>query len=719
MLIHMTLMGPYGMDRTVYCIEFTGCGNGLGIKVIGGIREFCGEEYGVYVKRILPGGVAYSDGRLQPGDQILEVNGDSLLGATNEQAVDILRAASATSHMRLLIARDDDARREFRELLKKFGCHSDSGSSRSSPTMQGSRYLESTSSESSSRSQSPQLLSPASSFGPFPGSSGFSPQSSCTNFSNDSGIQSISIPKSGSLGLMVCGGSNSLEGPMVYVHEIMPESDCHRDGRLRPGDQLIAINRESLVGSTNEEAKRVLAKNRFRHDNSTEVSFIPGRGQIPSTPTHNNLHSTSQRPLGNGLGPCRLKVHVRSPECRQEIHFPVPSPSPDICPPELTVSAPASPGFRSSAAGQSKVTLDPHIRLKEEKLELVLQYLGLDVSEGKRRELHHCLVPDLHGTITFGDVLKVFREILSVDLEKAGLDESSFLFTHHQVATLLDTSAFHSSVIPKIEIPYFSLSLIVEHLRQEVSDLRHEIYRLKVLLKEAESRKEATEDDLHKLNQEILVLRLENQTMQSHLQVAEIEQRQAHSAEHDYEEVVHLLEVEITELKSKLAGKRATAAPESREGGSPDVNRRLSLMDDQLRRTEISHKRLEISNKKLLCFVQNVHKLLTKPYSTADEQSSACKHQQDDSSSISARLFLPSTELIERLVSEASEILHIKDADSLLSWDNMAGKEDGPLNSSDHTEQRSLCSSSLCSAPICGRSDEKIIMTKETASRLT
>ncbi|CAI9624121.1 unnamed protein product, partial [Staurois parvus] len=109
MMISRTLMGPYGIDRTVYCIEFNDCANGLGIKVIGGLREFSREEYGVYVKRILPGGMAYSDGRLQPGDQILEVNGESLLGVSNERAVDILRAASATSYMRLIIARDDEA----------------------------------------------------------------------------------------------------------------------------------------------------------------------------------------------------------------------------------------------------------------------------------------------------------------------------------------------------------------------------------------------------------------------------------------------------------------------------------------------------------------------------------------------------------------------------------------------------------------------------------
>lgn len=35
-----------------------------GIKVIGGVKEVTGEEFGVYVKRILPGGLASTDGTL-------------------------------------------------------------------------------------------------------------------------------------------------------------------------------------------------------------------------------------------------------------------------------------------------------------------------------------------------------------------------------------------------------------------------------------------------------------------------------------------------------------------------------------------------------------------------------------------------------------------------------------------------------------------------------
>ncbi|XP_032873026.1 discs large homolog 1-like protein [Amblyraja radiata] len=127
-------MGPHGINRSVHRIAFSDCENGLGIKVIGGFKEQTGEEYGIYVKRVLHRGVAANDGRLQAGDLILEVNGEDLAGVTNDRAVDILRTASASSHMSLLITRDEESRREFAELMEKYESHSNAGSARSSPT---------------------------------------------------------------------------------------------------------------------------------------------------------------------------------------------------------------------------------------------------------------------------------------------------------------------------------------------------------------------------------------------------------------------------------------------------------------------------------------------------------------------------------------------------------------------------------------------------------
>ncbi|KAM3662195.1 syntaxin-binding protein 4-like [Ammospiza maritima maritima] len=684
-LIYWTLMGPYGMDRAVHCFDFYECANGLGIKVIGGIKELTGEEYGVYVKRILPGGVAYADGRLQPGDQILEVNGESLIGVTSERAVDILRTASATSHMRLLIARDDDARREFSELLEKFGSQSNTGSARSSPVLHGgSRYLESTSSGSSSRSQSPLLLSPATSHGPFLGSLAHAPHA---HYSIDSGIQSISVANSSGLGLTISGGSNRPDGPMIYVQELLPDGDCYKDGRLRPGDQLIAINRDSLVGSTHEEARKIIEKAKFRHEGSTEVAFIPGRGRLhPGLSVHSNSPSPPPKALGNGLSSCRLKVHVRSPENRRENPFPVPSLSPDICPPELTVSAPASASNYKAASGtKPKVALDPHIRLKDGKLELVLQYLGLDVTEEKKRQLRQSLTTDSQGTVAYGDVLQALRDLMQEELDEAGLDSSSVLFTQHEVANLLDTSAFHSLTFDSLNC---NGSEDLEQLQLEMRDLRHEVRRLKSLLREVESSKKSMEDELQRLNQKALGFLSENRSLHSKLQMAEVVQRQAHSAEQDYEEVIHLLEAEIAELKMQLAGKKAKHVSEIEED-ILELRRQLSLADGQLRKSEVSRKRLEICNRKLLLFVQNIYKVLSTHSHLPDEKSVNHETEEDKTDAVSDTS-LPPSDLVDLLLSEAKEllapILSNKDA---LPWDrDQCLPAEGIPNYKDHLHQK-------------------------------
>ncbi|NXN65620.1 STXB4 protein, partial [Himantopus himantopus] len=430
------------------------------------------------------------------------------------------------------------------------------------------------------------------------------------SYSIESGIQSISIAKSSGLGLTISGGSNRPDGPMIYVQELLPDGDCYKDGRLRPGDQLIAINKDSLVGSTHEEARKIIAKAKFRREGNTEVAFIPGRGRLhPGLSVHNNIPSPPPKAVGNGLSSCRLKVHVRSPEvgsylrpqtsvlcevCFAGSSFPYSSALP------LTFifgfSAPASASNPKAASGtKPKVALDPHIRLKDGKLELVLQYLGLDVTEEKKRQLRQSLTTDSQGTVAYGDLLQALRDLMQEELDEAGVDSSSMLFTQHEVASLLDTSAFHS-------LTFDSLSCNgneeLEQLQLEMMDLRQEVRRLKSLLKEVENSKKSMEDELQRLNQKALGFLSENRTLHSKLQMAEVVQRQAHSAEQDYEEVIHLLEAEIAELKMQLAGKKA------KHEDILELKRQLSLADGQLRKSEVSRKRLEICNRKLLLFVQ-------------------------------------------------------------------------------------------------------------------
>ncbi|NWX08110.1 STXB4 protein, partial [Caloenas nicobarica] len=431
------------------------------------------------------------------------------------------------------------------------------------------------------------------------------------SYSTESGIQSISIAKSSGLGLTISGGSNRPDGPMIYVQELMPDGDCYKDGRLRPGDQLIAINKDSLVGSTHEEARKIIAKAKFRHEGNTEVAFIPGRGRLhPGLSVHNNIPSPPPKAVGNGVSSCRLKAHMRSPEvaftfCALHRRDPGTGTAlgtfflyPSALPLTLIFgfSAPASASNHKAASGtKAKVALDPHVRLKDGKLELVLQYLGLDVAEEKKRQLRQSLTTDSQGTVAFGDLLQALRDLMQEELDEAGLDSSSMLFTQHEVASLLDTSAFHSPTFDSLSC---NGNEELEQLQLEMMDLRQEVRRLKSLLKEVENSKKSMEDELQRLNQKALGFLSENRTLHSKLQMAEVVQRQAHSAEQDYEEVIHLLEAEIAELKMQLAGKKA------KHEDILELKRQLSLADGQLRKSEVSRKRLEICNRKLLLFVQ-------------------------------------------------------------------------------------------------------------------
>lgn len=63
--------------------------NGMGLSIVA--AKGAGQErLGIYIKSVVPGGAADADGRLQAGDQLLKVDGQSLIGITQERAADYL-----------------------------------------------------------------------------------------------------------------------------------------------------------------------------------------------------------------------------------------------------------------------------------------------------------------------------------------------------------------------------------------------------------------------------------------------------------------------------------------------------------------------------------------------------------------------------------------------------------------------------------------------------
>ncbi|RXM97171.1 Syntaxin-binding protein 4 [Acipenser ruthenus] len=590
-------MGPHGINRAVQRLVFSRCQHGLGVKIIGGYREHTGEEYGIYIKRILPGGVADRDGRLQPGDLVLDVNNESLGGVTNERAVDILRMASASNHISLLIARDEESKRVFRELLEKNGSHSNAGSERNSPTpLAAGKMTESTSStSSSSRSQSPQLLSPKDIVTSYCNSYGVVP------VANDNAIQLICVAKGTGLGLHIVGGANRPEGPMVYVQETVSGGACQKDGRLRPGDQIVSVNKESFIGVTYEEANSILTQTKLRPDPTVEIAFIrrsSGKGlqspvglqpQVKGNgnllrPTGLGLHSppgnlipkmSSTPNTGSETLPSVKLSQIRAaPKRRDES----PVLSPDSTLPEEPGSAVSPSPMEGCTPKGRKISLNSTIRLKLDRLQQALGYLGIRPTEEQERALREQLQIDSKGTVAYGEFVQVVRDLFKLQLDDAGIGQGMMRFAATDLTNLLEPT--HQ---PQLAASDSEELDEMERLKRDRIEALREARRL-------QEAKAAVE---------------ETRALRSRIHLAEATQKQARGMEMDYEEVIRLLEAEIAELKAPR-----TDQPNSIKDGVQDLKKRVAVLECQLRKSEGAKKGFEVSTEKLLQFVEVVHDVL-------------------------------------------------------------------------------------------------------------
>lgn len=86
---------------------------GLGVSVKGKTKRIeendCSIDLGIFIKTVINGGAASKDGQLKANDQLININGFSLLGKSNEEAMLILREAmqveSRPGHIQLTVSR--------------------------------------------------------------------------------------------------------------------------------------------------------------------------------------------------------------------------------------------------------------------------------------------------------------------------------------------------------------------------------------------------------------------------------------------------------------------------------------------------------------------------------------------------------------------------------------------------------------------------------------
>ncbi|XP_032385447.1 partitioning defective 3 homolog B isoform X3 [Etheostoma spectabile] len=81
-----------GKEQLTFEVPLNDTGSaGLGISLKGNKSRETGEDLGIFIKSIIHGGAAYKDGRLCVNDQMVAVNGESLLGHSNHVAMETLR----------------------------------------------------------------------------------------------------------------------------------------------------------------------------------------------------------------------------------------------------------------------------------------------------------------------------------------------------------------------------------------------------------------------------------------------------------------------------------------------------------------------------------------------------------------------------------------------------------------------------------------------------
>nr|DBA17789.1 TPA: hypothetical protein GDO54_016112 [Pyxicephalus adspersus] len=279
----------------LHIVELEKDKNGLGLSLAGNKDR---SRMSIFVVAINPDGPAARDGRIQVGDELLELNNHILFGKSHQNASAIIK--SAPSKLKLVLIRNQDAARQMaispyplpassqfsNQLVSKLKQPKTSPkipySAQDIPLSLAPTYIIQDSEITNQRN----IPSPSVHFDP----------ATCPIIPGQEMTIEISKGRSG-LGLSIVGGKDTpLEA--VVIHEVYEEGAAARDGRLWAGDQILEVNGVDLRRASHEDAITALRQTPQR----VQLVVFRDEAQYRDEENLDIFHVELQKKSGRGLG---------------------------------------------------------------------------------------------------------------------------------------------------------------------------------------------------------------------------------------------------------------------------------------------------------------------------------------------------------------------------------------------------------------------------------